>query len=49
MAQYISWSQGRSTSPHISEFILWTFTLVWTAPDTGLNIDLTKYKHYLSF
>ena len=33
MAQHISWSQGYSTSPLISESILWTSTLVWTAPD----------------
>jgi len=26
MAQHISWSQGYSTSLHISEPILWTFT-----------------------
>ena len=29
----ISWSQGHSTSPHISESILQTFTSVWTTPD----------------
>ena len=50
MAQHISWSQGRSTSPLISESILRTFTLVWTTPDTGtsslvgdlLNLEINK-------
>ena len=31
--QYISWSQGHSTSPLISESILQTSIPVWTAPD----------------
>ena len=34
-AQHISWSQGRSTSPLISESILQTSTLAWTMPDTS--------------
>ena len=33
IAQYISWSQGYSTSLLISEFILQTSILVWTVPD----------------
>ena len=33
IAQHISWSQGHSTSPLISESILQTSTLVWTTSD----------------
>ena len=38
MAQHISWSQGRSTSPLISEYILRTSTPVWTAPDSIIRL-----------
>ena len=38
MAQHISWSQGRSTSPLISESILQTSTLVWTTPDSIIRL-----------
>ena len=45
-AQHISWSQGHSTSPLISESILWTSIPVWTTPDTIMhpswNSCLTK-------
>ena len=36
-AQHISWSQGCSTSPLISEYILRTSTPVWTMPDSVTN------------
>jgi len=58
MAQHISWSQGYSTSPLISESILRTSTLVWTTPDNIKNSNdinalqveeprLPKSKSYL--
>ena len=36
--QHISWSQGCSTSPLISESILWTSTPVWTIPDSIIRL-----------
>ena len=43
IAQHISWSQGCSTSPLISESILWTSTPVWTVPDiVFLNVRVPR-------
>ena len=51
MAQHISWSQGYSTSLLISESILQTSTLVWTAPDTHVisnqNLEFMLKIFYL--
>ena len=38
MVQHISWSQGCSTSPLISESILQTSTPVWTTPDSIIRL-----------
>jgi len=40
MAQHISWSQDHFTSLYISKSILWTSTLVWTAPDKNKIITI---------